>query len=606
VRPELQAASQPFSNDPSRKSRSKALAHLGYRCILTCPYLLTFTMTRDAECQSAPFRLEYFQHAESSPMLSQPGTRASFVEEHPTISENQKDRHTNSECREEDKLLRESERRFRDLLENVNLISIILDEQGNLIFCNNYLLKLTGWREEEVLGRNWCHLFVPHEEYPAGLFVSQLLDRALPAHHQNNILTKSGELRLVSWNNTMLFDPAGKPTGTASIGEDITERARAEEALRSSEEKFRQLAENVHAVFWIMNPADSEILYVSPGYEQIWGRTCDSLYGNPISWLEAIRPEDRDRARVTFERQLRGESIESKYRIMTPGGLEKWILDRAFPVTNQAGEVIRIVGVAEDITASKQAEEALERAKIAADQANQAKSRFLANMSHELRTPMNCIIGMTDLMLDTGLSQEHRGYLEDVKASSDALLGILNDILDFSKIEAGKLDFESTEFDLRRSIAAMVKGLKARAHQQGLELACYFDPDVVSNVVGDPGRLRQVLLNLVGNAIKFTERGEIVLGVEQLSSNARTVELHITVSDSGIGIPVNKQQAIFEEFVQADDSSTRRFGGTGLGLAISSQLVKMMGGKIWVESETGKGSTFHFTAHFGIAASRPE
>jgi PAS domain S-box-containing protein len=355
-----------------------------------------------------------------------------------------------------------------------------------------------------------------------------------------------------------------------------------------------------------MNASGLGILYVSPGYEQIWCRTCDSLYRNQVSWLETIRPEDRDRARGTFERQIKGESIESKYRIVTPGGVEKWILDRAFPVTNQAGEVIRIVGVAEDITASKRAEEALEKAKMAADQANQAKSRFLANMSHELRTPMNCIIGMTDLVLDTGLSQEQRGYLEDVKASADALLGILNDILDFSKIEAGKLDFESTEFDLRRSIAAMVKGFEARANQKGLELAYYFDPDVVSNVVGDPGRLRQVLLSLIGNAVKFTERGEIVVRVEQLSSNAQSVELHITVTDSGIGIPVDRQQAIFEEFVQADDSSTRRFGGTGLGLAISSQLVKLMGGKIWVESETGKGSTFHFTAHLGIPGSRPE
>ena len=522
------------------------------------------------------------------------------------ISEDQEDGRTDPERRQEDKLLRESERRFRDILQNVNLISIILDEQGNLIFCNGYLLKLTGWREEEVLGRNWCQLFVPPEEYPPGLFVSQLADRALPAHHQNNILTRSGELRLVSWNNTMLYDPAAKPTGTASIGEDITERARAEEALRSSEEKFRQLAENVHAVFWIMNAAGSEIVYVSPGYEQIWGRTCESLYRDKNSWLETIRPEDRDQARGTFERQIRGESIESKYRIVTPGGVEKWILDRAFPVINQAGEVIRIVGVAEDITVSKRAEEALERARIAADQANQAKSRFLANMSHELRTPMNCIIGMTDLVLDTGLSEEQRGYLEDVKTSADALLGILNDILDFSKIEAGKLDFESTEFDLRGSITAMVKGLGARAHQKGLELVCYFNSDVVSNVIGDPGRLRQVLLNLVGNAIKFTERGEIVLRVEQVSGNARGVELHITVTDRGIGIPVERQQAIFEEFVQADDSSTRSFGGTGLGLAISSQLVKMMGGKIWVESETGKGSTFHFTAHFGIPAGQPE
>ncbi len=522
------------------------------------------------------------------------------------ISDNQWDRRTDPERRHEDKVLRESERRFRDLLQNVNLISIILDEQGNLIFCNDYLRKLTGWREEEVLGRNWCQLFVPHEEYPPGLFMSQLADQALPAHHQNNILTKSGELRLVSWNNTMLYDPAGKPTGTASIGEDITERARAEEALRSSEEKFRQLAENVHAVFWIMNAAGSEMVYVSPAYEQIWGRTCDSLYCNPMSWLETIRPEDRDRARATFERQIQGEFIESKYRIVTPRGVERWILDRAFPVTNQAGEVIRIVGVAEDITASKQAEEALERAKIAADQANQAKSRFLSNMSHELRTPMNCIIGMTDLVLDTGLTQEQRGCLEDVKASADVLLGILNDILDFSKIEAGKLDFESTEFDLRRSIVAMVKGLTARAHQRGLKLACYFNPDVASYVIGDPGRLRQILVNLVGNAIKFTECGEIVLRVEQLSSNAQSVELHITVSDSGIGIPLNRQQAIFQEFVQADDSSTRRFGGTGLGLAISSQLVRMMGGKVWVESEIGKGSTFHFTAHFGMPASQPE
>jgi PAS domain S-box-containing protein len=375
-----------------------------------------------------------------------------------------------------------------------------------------------------------------------------------------------------------------------TVGSQIglfVERKRAEEEL----DRFFTLSQDL---LCIANFA-GYFVRLNPAWERTLGIPREELLARP--WLEFVHPDDREAtvgARSTIVNDMQLTSFDNRYRCADGG--YKWLQWSA--VAHH--DLGLIHAVARDVTDARRAARELESARRRAEEATVAKSEFLANMSHEIRTPMNAIIGMTDLALRTTLTAEQREYLHTIKESSEALLALVNDILDFSKVEARQLTLDEVAFAFRDVVEDAVRLLASRADAKGLELACRIAPDVPDALVGDPGRLRQVLINLVGNAIKFTEHGEVIADVVVDEHADATVKLRFIVSDTGIGIPQEKQWQIFGPFVQADASTTRRYGGTGLGLAISAQLTELMGGRIWVESEVGQGSRFSFVARFGV------
>jgi PAS domain S-box-containing protein len=398
------------------------------------------------------------------------------------------------------------------------------------------------------------------------------------------------------------------------IGQFI-DRRRAQESLRESESTLRSFYDSAAIYLGVVELADNDILMLS--CNRATGRYYhldpELVCNKRLTELNVPRPVIDRWIALYRESERSGQPARMEHLQETPDG-PRWVSGSVCFLGRTPEGRPRFCFVADDITERKEAEQALHRAKEAAEAANRAKSEFLANMSHEIRTPMNGILGMTELALQTDLSAEPREYLNLVKTSADALLTVINDILDFSKIEAGRLELDPVHFNLRDQLDTTLKSLAMRAHAKGLELLCHVEPDVPEVVQGDPIRLHQILTNLVGNAIKFTDHGEVVLKVEYAVS-AEAVKrgdtifrsafctLNFAVSDTGIGIPPDKLKLIFAPFTQADGSTTRKYGGTGLGLTITERLVRLFGGNLWVESEVGKGSTFHFTARFGRSRS---
>ena len=375
------------------------------------------------------------------------------------------------------------------------------------------------------------------------------------------------------------------------LEEKVAESTKSSDTKNESEHRFRLISETL-PVGIFETDSKSECLYTNTSWQEIFGVSLiESLMGD---WRMFLHPDDRESVSEQWEQTLTNLKAFSKdCRIITPKGDERWIHLRSSPVFSDTGT--RYTGTAVDITDRKHAEVELKKAKEAAEAASIAKSEFLANMSHEIRTPMNGVIGMTNLLMDTDLGVEQRQFAETIRKSADSLMKVINDILDFSKIEAGKLELEIIDFDLRVTLEEVIELMSLKAYEKGLEFASIVHHEVPSLLRGDPGRLRQILINLVGNAIKFTSSGEVTLKAILEKEDAHRVVIRFSVSDTGIGISEEGMDRLFKSFSQVDGSTSRNYGGTGLGLAISKQLTELMEGRISVDSKEGQGSTFWFT-----------
>ncbi|OCR02957.1 histidine kinase [Oscillatoriales cyanobacterium USR001] len=468
--------------------------------------------------------------------------------------------------------------------------------------------KVFGYSRAEALGRHGLEILMPDVDRDRVINVWESLVTNQGGRRSTNWnLRKDGKMIMCDWYNTILIDADDNIIGAASLVQDVTELHRTVAELRASEEKFRQMAENISQIFWMLDPNKMITLYVSPAYEEICGRSREILYQKPEAFTDAIHPEDRDRVKMAFEKQVR-QGYDLEYRIVRPDETIVWIRDRAFPICNEAGEIYRVVGIAEEITQRKLAEE-FQKIAQSAVAANQAKSAFLANMSHELRTPLNAIIGYSDILKEDAQELGYENIIPDLDKIQNAgkhLLGLISDILDISKIEAGRMELYLETFnpvDLINEVISTIQPLVNKNFNK-LEFCLENNVDTINT---DLTKTRQILLNLLSNAAKFTKQGVITITVGKeknvklkTASPTEIMASGITdsycvffrVADTGIGMSPEQLEHLFQPFMQGDNSTTRRYGGTGLGLAISRHFCLMMGGYIEVQSELGTGSIF--------------
>jgi PAS domain S-box-containing protein len=479
-----------------------------------------------------------------------------------------------------------------------------LDASGRYVEVNPAYARLCGYQSDDLLGRDWSQTVHVSDRPSMVVAYSRMLVEGKVSTSCRGV-RRDGSLFHKEVTMVAIYNAAGEPEGHHCFLRDITARREAEQKLLTAKEtieaaldeaRVQKFAIDQHAIVAITDLTGT-ITYANGKFCEISGYAREELVGQNHRILSS-GTHPREFWTAMFKTISAGEVWRGEVHNRAKDGHDYWVQTTIVPVLNARGKPTRYIAIRSDITARKLAEGSLARARDTADSANRAKSEFLAMMSHEIRTPMNGVLGFTQLLLDTPLSGEQRDFAHTIKGCGEALLGLLNDILDFSKIEAGKLSVESMDFDLRNVLEEVLVLLSARAYEKGLTLALRCPSGTPTNLRGDPTRVRQVLLNLAGNALKFTHEGHVLIDV-----TADADDLTVSIRDTGIGIPVDKQARLFQRFAQADSSTTRKFGGTGLGLAISRSLVELMGGNIGLTSENGRGSTFWFTlpiTHAGV------
>lgn len=488
---------------------------------------------------------------------------------------------------------------FLSLVENLPVHVARKNLRGEITFANQAFCRLLGLSRDAVIGKTDFDFF-PKDLAEKYRHDDMLVESTGQTFSDIEANFSGGETHYFEVRKTPVQGVHGKVVGTQVIFWDVSAHKRTEAELDQERQLLNALLANTpdHIVF---KDAEGRFIRVSRAHARCVG--CQDP-ANVIGKSDAdfFPSEFAERSREDEQQVMRsGRSLVGKEEeIVWPNGQLSWVSTTKAPLRNYRGEVVGTFGISRDITNRKLAEETQARAAAAAEAANRAKSDFLANMSHEIRTPLNAIIGMTELVLDSQLAPIQQDYLQTVLASGETLLRIINQILDFSKIEARRVELEAVPFSVRDVLGDTLKSLAFQAHSKGLELAWHVAPDVPDTMIGDPTRLTQIVMNLVGNAIKFTSDGEVVLRAGSAPAGKDLVRLNFTVSDTGVGIPEDQQSTIFSAFEQADTSTTREYGGTGLGLSISSRIAELMNGEIWVESQESQGSTFHVELCFGL------
>jgi len=479
------------------------------------------------------------------------------------------------------------------LFENSPEGIVFLDDHDRVVRANQEFIRMFGFSKSEVEGRAINELIAPPELRDEALQITEQVSRGSQVSFETVRSRKDGTRLDVSILGSPVNHGLDKTASVYGIYRDISERKEIEDALQQSEHLFRTVVENL-AEGLLITEFDDGILYANPRLALITGYDVEEMIGKQSHKLFTEESE-WGVAQQRNEERAKGIGGSYEMRLRRKNGTFIWVQVNAAPFVNAENEIIGTFGAITDITKSKHAQQDLIEAREKALEASRLKSEFVANMSHEIRTPMNGIIGMTALLLDTNLSEEQKEFASTIKTSGDSLLKIINDVLDFSKIEAGKLVIERCPFNLTTCIKESSSIFLQLARERNVEISIIISPAVPSQVIGDALRLKQILTNLLGNAVKFTREGSIIVSVNVLQEWDENVTLEFRISDSGIGIPAEVRERLFQPFTQADGSTTRKYGGTGLGLSISRTLVSLFGGTIGFQSNSGVGSTFWFT-----------